>query len=384
MQIRQHTDKACVSTRRTSVITMRVVLGVVAVAAALALAPSAGAATLARAWFPQGDQLRYGIRVTDDSTPVRTALRSLLAGPEPAESRAGARTAFARGTRLLGFRREGPLVTIQLDRRFLLQTATGTTRVSQRRLRVRLLQLGRTLQQFPSVRRFRISVSSQLLRVYPELGMRWLPSATGVWELGQLTPQPSFPLATRPTQSDLTAPAEVRLAQSLLAGAGWLDPGDVTGVVDYTTSQALIAFESWNGLPRDGQLTPDAFGRILRATRPAPRHSGAGRFVEIYRDLGVLLLVENGRVARAVHTSTGTGGRTPSGAFHVYRKERLSWSVPFEVWMPFASYFVGGIAMHAYPYVPAYPASHGCVRLPAPEAPRVYAFALDGVPVYVF
>ena len=85
-----------------------------------------------------------------------------------------------------------------------------------------------------------------------------------------------------------------------------------------------------------------------------------------------------------MHTSTGFGGRTPAGTFHVYRKEQLSWSVPFKVWMPWASYFDGGFAMHAYPYVPAYPASHGCVRLPAPEAQRVYAFAVQGTPVYVY
>jgi lipoprotein-anchoring transpeptidase ErfK/SrfK len=89
-------------------------------------------------------------------------------------------------------------------------------------------------------------------------------------------------------------------------------------------------------------------------------------------------------VRRAVHTSTGSFGRTPAGTFHVYRKELLSWSQPFQVWMPYASYFVGGIAMHEYFDVPAYPASHGCVRLPAGEANRVYAFADVGMPVYVF
>ena len=183
---------------------------------------------------------------------------------------------------------------------------------------------------------------------------------------------------------DVDDPAQVRLAQTFLAAAGWLDPGEVTGQLDYATSQALTAFEAWNGLERDGALTTDSFTRILRAARPDPRHTDPGRLVEVYRDLGVVLLVENGHVVRAVHTSTGFGGRTPAGSFHVYRKEQLSWSVPFKVWMPWASYFTGGIAMHAYPSVPAYPASHGCVRLPAPEAQRVYAFAAQGTPVYVY
>jgi lipoprotein-anchoring transpeptidase ErfK/SrfK len=54
--------------------------------------------------------------------------------------------------------------------------------------------------------------------------------------------------------------------------------------------------------------------------------------------------------------------------------------VPFSVWLPYASYFNQGIAFHEYPDVPSYPASHGCVRAPAPEAKEVYRFAaLDTV-----
>ena len=86
-----------------------------------------------------------------------------------------------------------------------------------------------------------------------------------------------------------------------------------------------------------------------------------------------------------MHASTGAPGRdTPAGQFAVYRKEQLSWSIQFKVWMPWASYFTGGIALHAYPDVPAYPASHGCVRLSAPEAQKVYDFAVQGTPVYVY
>ncbi len=62
----------------------------------------------------------------------------------------------------------------------------------------------------------------------------------------------------------------------------------------------------------------------------------------------------------------------------------MSWSVPFQVWMPYAAYFVGGIATHQYPHVPEYPASHGCVRLPEGDAARVYQFVELGTPVTVF
>ena len=351
---------------------------------ALALASSASATTVVRTWFPQGDQLRYGVRAVDGRAPVlQTTLKALLAGPTPSEARDGARTAFGRGTRLLGLHRQGSLVTIQLDRRFLQQTAAGAAPATAARLRLRILQLGRTLSQFPGIRRFRLSVSGRLLQQYPDLELRWHPDDMGTWDLGELVPVAAFPLSVSIAPGDVEDPAQVRLAQTFLAAAGWLDASEVTGGLDYATSQALTAFEAWNGLDRDGELTPGSFARILRATRPTPRHTEPGRAVEVYRDLGVVLLVEDGHAVRAVHTSTGFGGRTPAGTFHVYRKEQLSWSVPFKVWMPWASYFSGGFAMHSYPYVPAYPASHGCVRLPAPEAQRVYAFAVESTPVYV-
>ena len=58
--------------------------------------------------------------------------------------------------------------------------------------------------------------------------------------------------------------------------------------------------------------------------------------------------------------------------------------MPFQVWLPLASYFNQGIAFHEYPDVPPYPASHGCVRVPAPEAHGVYDFASIGTAVVVY
>ena len=88
--------------------------------------------------------------------------------------------------------------------------------------------------------------------------------------------------------------------------------------------------------------------------------------------------------ADAIHVSSGgPGNETPAGTFAVFRKELRSWSVPFQVWLPYASYFNQGIAFHEYPDVPPTPASHGCVRVPAPEAPGVYKFAKIDTPVIV-
>jgi lipoprotein-anchoring transpeptidase ErfK/SrfK len=98
----------------------------------------------------------------------------------------------------------------------------------------------------------------------------------------------------------------------------------------------------------------------------------------------VMLLVANGRVQRAIHVSTAASGHwTPHGRFRVLRKEVMSWSVPFQAWMPYANYFSGGFAIHGFASVPSYPASHGCIRVPMVEAPGVYSFAGYGTPVLV-
>ena len=92
----------------------------------------------------------------------------------------------------------------------------------------------------------------------------------------------------------------------------------------------------------------------------------------------------NGAVVRAIHVSTaGPGHVTPSGNFAIYRKEVMSWSIPFHVWLPLASYFTGGYALHQFASVPGMPVSHGCVRIAVGDASVVYAWATLGTPVRV-
>jgi N-acetylmuramoyl-L-alanine amidase len=51
------------------------------------------------------------------------------------------------------------------------------------------------------------------------------------------------------------------------------------------------------------------------------------------------------------------------------------------LWYPM--YFKGGFAIHGYPSVPAYPASHGCVRIPMWIAPTLYGTHGQGTTVIV-
>ena len=186
---------------------------------------------------------------------------------------------------------------------------------------------------------------------------------------------------SRPNASaDSAAPVQKRLV-----ALAYLPGGAVTGRWDYRTSQALVAFQAWQRLQRDGTIGPKTLAALATASAPVPRAHIKGREIEIYRALGVTLLVDNGHVVRAVHSSSGRPGYiTPTGTYSIFRKESQSWSHPYRVWLPYASYFNGGIALHAYPVVPAYPASHGCIRIPAPEARFVYQFAAYHTPVTVY
>ncbi len=172
--------------------------------------------------------------------------------------------------------------------------------------------------------------------------------------------------------------------QKRLVKLNYLPPGAVDGLNGYRTQQAVIAFQSWEGLTRDGIVGPADQAALADARKPRPGKSGPARRIEVYRSKGVALMVEDGKTKRAIHVSAGAPSTpTPSGSYSVFRKERNSWSVPFQQWLPYASYFNAGIAFHEYAQVPTYPASHGCVRVPSPEARFVYGFAKIGTAVIV-
>jgi lipoprotein-anchoring transpeptidase ErfK/SrfK len=86
-------------------------------------------------------------------------------------------------------------------------------------------------------------------------------------------------------------------------------------------------------------------------------------------------------VRRIITISSGKPS-TPTviGRFRVYSKEPGTNSHG----MVDSNYFVGGYAIHGYAEVPPYPASHGCLRIPIPDAAAVYAWVRIGYPVDVY
>jgi N-acetylmuramoyl-L-alanine amidase len=165
---------------------------------------------------------------------------------------------------------------------------------------------------------------------------------------------------------------ERRLAELAYAVRG------IDGLYSYDTYDAVLAFQKVNGLARTGRVDPYVWRRLQSAHRPRPRYA-RGSHIEVDKRRQVLLEVRGGRVLRVVHVSTGATGNTPVGRWRVYRKV-VGWD--WVLWFPM--YFLRGFAIHGYPSVPVYPASHGCVRVPMWVAPRLFARNSYGQTILVY
>jgi glycine betaine/choline ABC-type transport system substrate-binding protein/lipoprotein-anchoring transpeptidase ErfK/SrfK len=330
-------------------------------------APPVGqSARSARVFFIEGEgrvvarkrSLRAGLSAEGG---VRATINALLAGPTKGErTKLDLRTTIPKGVRLRSLRVRGGIASITLSSKFL--SGEDATEIV-----ARVAQVVRTADQFTYVTSVRVGIGSAA-------GASWTED----------TPDQPGTVVT-PTNGGKTASsAGIRSVQRRLAALKYLPSNAVNGKNDYRTQQAVMAFQAWHRLQRDGLVGPKTRDKLETASVPRPTKAG-GKRIEVYRQKGVVLLIDKGKVVRVVHTSTGKPGfSTPSGTYRIYRKSVRDWSYPFEVWLPFASYFTGGYAFHEYADVPAFPASHGCARIPAPEAPVVYAFATVGTVVNVY
>jgi hypothetical protein len=154
--------------------------------------------------------------------------------------------------------------------------------------------------------------------------------------------------------------------------------GETDGVFGPGTTHAVVAFQKVTGLDRDGVVGTATRDGLDHATEPAAE-STSGRVVEIDLARQVLLLVRDGTVVWAFDTSTGrVPGTTPRGHWRVTSEiDGLRVSPLGRLWRP--KYFHGGVAIHGYTSVPAWPASHGCVRLTYPAMD--FLWEADLVPV---
>jgi len=166
--------------------------------------------------------------------------------------------------------------------------------------------------------------------------------------------------------------AAVRTLQNELSGLGYWTGGAADGKFGGLTEQAVLALQKTAGLKRDGVAGAQTWAALAKGVRPAAK-SKKGHVIEVDLKHQVLKVVDKGKVSFALNTSTGSGrkyvsqgsthiARTPAGHFHIYRQVDGWRHAPLGLlYRP--KYFNGGIAIHGYSSVPAYPASHGCVRV---------------------
>jgi peptidoglycan hydrolase-like protein with peptidoglycan-binding domain len=334
-------------------------LFVVVLVAVLVTAPTSHAQQTVRVHFLQGEQT---VAVERPGATPADAVAALLAGPSAAEQRIRIVSELPEGLPFLGLEAADGVATVDFGSAFADGDAAAVS--------ARLAQVILTLTAVPGIHEVRLLVEGTELVVRTRADV--------------LVPPPAEVPAAAAVLPRMRGSMTVVQLQRRLIQLRYLPQGAATDHFDQRTLSAVIAFQKWEGLLRDGIPGPETQAALLAAKRPKPRTVGAGTRVEILLDRQVALVIRAGRVLRTVHVSTGKRGyATPAGRYQVTRKSRRSWSVPYRVWLPWATYFVRGIAFHQSQNVPVTPVSHGCVRVTPADARWLYALTPVGTKVRV-
>ena len=172
----------------------------------------------------------------------------------------------------------------------------------------------------------------------------------------------------------------VLLLQRALLRLGFATP--VSGRFDALTANAVNAFRKTNRMGVGGSASPAVYAMVFRRKGAFKlRYPRAGKHVEFDWSRQVLVLARRGRPYRVYHTSSGAPA-TPTvfGNFRFYRQT----SGTNALGMVHSSYFIRGYAIHGYASVPNYPASHGCLRVPIPNAASIFRWIDIGDPIYSY
>lgn len=338
-------------------------------ACATSLVGQASAAT-GDVYFLQGEQL---VPIDRGVSTPQDALNALLAGPTAAEKAKGVRTYVPTGTPVRALTIVDGVAVVDLGELFIKGT-------NGERLDARLTQVVYTLTASTEVTSVRVLIKGGTpLGIFPGINATSALSRTSL--ATPSVPAPKPPAATAPPPVN----AATRALQDRLVELGYLPPEAADGEPGPQTSNAIIAFQKWQGLARDGQSGPATVAALASASRPTPRtRGGTNHRIEILLDRQLALAIEGDRVVRAIAISSGAPATaTPPGSYTVFGRYPRWWSVPFQDWLPWSLQFVGGIALHEYASVPITPASHGCVRQTRFDAKWLYDFTPMGSSVRV-
>jgi N-acetylmuramoyl-L-alanine amidase len=283
------------------------------------------------------------------SEPVTVKVRPLLRIRLPAV------TLFAK-TRVRGTLRpahEGDSVTVSLRRDGRLHDS--------RKLKLRS---GRWFSGL-----FRISKPGRYRAVVSFRHSDHLPAKD--WSTGRSTPVPRLSVGSRGRY--------VKLLEERLDELGYLLLG-VDRRYDSRTSDAVIAFNKVQRRSRVGSVDESTWHALASPKRPHAKYRKPRFHVEVDQTRQVVYFFERGRPTMIVHASTGAGGATHDGIYTFFRE--ISGYSGGGLYYP--TYFDGLRAIHGWPDVPTYPASHGCVRVPMWAAKWIHDRLDLGDRIYVY
>lgn len=215
-------------------------------------------------------------------------------------------------------------------------------------------------------------------------------SGCGQWSQAQMISETT--IVTKPTVTTTTAVEtgisavgqrsglSTKAVQQKLIDLGfWL--ANVDGVYDNTTRQAVMAFQKYYQLHATGTTNQATSWLLEKLTLRSQATPTTKSLAEFDKKRQLLFLVRDGETVFILNASSGddreytepdgntpgvmiTGKAiTPVGEFKVDRERPEGWWVGDlgQIYRP--KYFNGGIAVHGSYSVPAYPSSHGCVRV---------------------
>jgi peptidoglycan hydrolase-like protein with peptidoglycan-binding domain len=171
----------------------------------------------------------------------------------------------------------------------------------------------------------------------------------------------------------------VAAQKKLLQLGFWLASPD--GQFEDTTRQAVMAFQKYYRLKPTGSISAGTAYLLDMVTTPATALSREGTLAEVDKQRQLLFVVQEGKTVAVLNASTGDDREyeepdanspgviirgvalTPEGTFAIDRERPDGWWIGDlgQIYRP--KYFIGGVAIHGSTSVPAYPASHGCVRV---------------------
>ncbi|MCU1586848.1 MAG: heavy metal translocating P-type ATPase, partial [Frankiales bacterium] len=204
------------------------------------------------------------------------------------------------------------------------------------------------------------------------------------------------PTTASPTPKPTPKPPtyDVKAVQAKLAALHYY-VGAIDGDRGLSFRSAVMAFQKVQGLSADGGVGPKTLAALKAPKVPALKGSGGGTRVEVDLTKQVLYVVKNGAIARILPVSSGSGkhyltksGHTatalsPVGYYTITRRivgeRHADLGTLYD-----PQYFYKGWAIHGSNSVPAYPASHGCVRVTRADAKYLLKQINVGTAVYIY